>query len=141
MNSKPLVGTMWLAIIAGLLVVITPPSGESKAPKQDGISQLIAVTQHNAQNANDEAYRAAEKQRELVKSFTTPGGSAIGQAIGGKATESNREQSRPQTPRERTRERAVLQQLEANAKHNAAILANVQRLAAELKKLNCLPRD
>jgi len=106
-----------------LVLALSILSGESKSSANnivpgvstfaglDGISYLVAVTQLKAQNANDEALQGATKQRELVKQM--------------------------QTARERAREKAVLLQLEANARRNAEILASVKLLATELKRLDC----
>ena len=106
-----------------LVIALSTLSSESKSSANnsvpgvspfaglDGISYLVHVTQMKAQNANDEALRGAEKQRELVKQM--------------KAT------------RESAREKAVLLQLEANARRNAEILGSVKLLATELKKLDC----
>jgi len=77
----------------------------------DGINYLVHVTQMKAQTANDEALQGASKQRELVKQM--------------------------ESTREKTREKAVLLQLEANVRRNAEILGSVKLLATELKKLDC----
>jgi hypothetical protein len=69
---------------------------------QDGITQLIAVTQMKAANANDEALLATERQRRLVQ-----------------------------------REKAFLQELEANAKRTAEVLESVIRLKEYLAANPC----
>ena len=106
-----------------LVLALSTPGGESNSSANnivpgvstlaglDGINYLVTVTQMKAQNANDEALQGAEKQRKLVKQM--------------------------ESTRERTREKAVLLQLEANARQNGEILASVKLLATELKKLDC----
>ena len=90
----------------------------------DGIKNLVAVTQLKAQTASDEASRAAG----LVKSL-------IGKANGNAANDGNQSpQTGRLTPRELAREKAVLQQLEANARRAAEVLESVKRLAAEVDR-------
>jgi hypothetical protein len=102
---------------------------DRKPGKLDGISYLVAVTQKHAESASDEAFRAVEKQRRLVKT-------SIGPAIGSKATDDNKDaqQSSRLTSREVAREKAVLEQLESNYKRAAEVLESVTRLAAEVDR-------
>ena len=73
---------------------------------------LVTTTQLKAQTASDDALEGAEKQRKLVK-----------------------QQELLRSPaRELAREKAVLQQLEANAKSTAEVLASIKRLRAELDR-------
>ncbi len=89
-------------------------AGVSTSVGSDAIKLLASVSQMKAQAANDEAMQGAEKQRQLVA-----------------------KQQKLWTPQERAREKAVLQQLEANAKRNAEVMESVKLLATELKKLDC----
>jgi hypothetical protein len=102
---------------------------DRKPGQLDGIGYLVTTTQKHAQSANDEAFRALEKQRRLVKS-------SIGKAIGSKATDDNKDaqQSAPLTSREVAREKAVQEQLESNARRAAEVLESVKRLAAEFDR-------
>jgi hypothetical protein len=88
----------------------------------------------DANVAANEAAQAAEKQRTLVKSLAKNSRSGVSAAVGGKRTNDNkdRQQTDPLTSREVAREKAVLQQLEANAQNAGQVLANVKRLAAEM---------
>lgn len=61
MNRKT---RFWL-IHAAIAAVLGMASGTASAT--DGITRLIAVTQMKAANANDDALKGAEQQRELVK--------------------------------------------------------------------------
>jgi hypothetical protein len=110
-----------------LVLVLSTLSSESKSSANDlvtgvstfagmdGIRYLVSVTHIKAQAANDQALKGAEEQRRLVAE----------------------QQQMLRTPRERAREKAVLQQLEANARRNAEILESVKLLATELKKVDC----
>lgn len=102
---------------------------DRKPGQLDGIGYLVATTQKYAQAANDEAFRAVEKQRRLVKT-------SIGAAIGSKSTDDNKEtqQSARLTSREVAREKAVLDQLESNARRAAEVLESVKRLATEFDR-------
>ncbi len=94
----------------------------------DALRLLATVAHNHAQNANQEASLAAEKQRTLVKT-------SIGKAVGGAANDSEEtSQMRRLTSREVAREKAVLQQLEANARRAAEVLESVKKLAAELDR-------
>jgi hypothetical protein len=113
-------------VLVILVLVLSTQSSESKSSANDlvtgvstfagmdGIRYLVSVTHIKAQAANDQALKGAEEQRRLVA-----------------------EQQMLRTPRERAREKAVLQQLEANARRNAEILESVKLLATELKKVDC----
>jgi hypothetical protein len=123
------------AIAAGimiLMVLLLVSMSESKG-QSSGIERLIYVTQMKAQTANDEAFHGAEDQRKLVKQqelLRSPSES------GGLAAGDNQQRPQPGrwTARELAREKAVLQQLEANAKRSAEVLESVKRLAAELER-------
>lgn len=132
-----------------MMVVLLVPISESKG-QSSGIERLIAVTTIKAQTASDEASRSAEKQRSLVKQqellrsparesakrIAGPGNSGIGGAVGGLTAEDNEKGAQPGrlSSREVAREKAVLQQLEANARRSAEVLESVRRLAAELQR-------
>ena len=121
------------AIAAGLMIVLLlVPISESKSQAQDGISRLIAVTQMQAQTASDEASRSAEKQRGLMKQqeLLRSSASDSSKRIAGPVTS----ESGRLTSRELAREKAVLQQLEANARRAAEVLESVKKLAAELDR-------
>ncbi len=126
-------------ITAGLvimMVMLPVPISESKGPVDDALKRLIAVTQMQAATASDEASRAVEKQRTLVKSLAGNGSSSIGGTIGGKATDDseNRQQPGRLSSREVAREKAVLQQLEANVRRAAEVRESVQKVAAEVER-------
>jgi hypothetical protein len=136
------------AIAAGLMIMIVlllAPISGSKG-QSSGIERLIAVTQLKAQTASDEASRSAEKQRSLVKQFemlrsparesTKRTAGPVTSKSGGLAADDNQERQQPGrlTSREIAREKAVLQQLEANARRSAEVLESVKRLAAELER-------
>ena len=90
----------------------------------DGLGHLIAVARLKAQTASDEASRSAG----LVKSL-------IGKANGNGANDGNQSpQTGRLTSREVAREKALLQQLEANARRSAEVLESVKRLAAEVDR-------
>ena len=113
------------AALTILMVLLVVPNSESKN-QSSGIERLIAVTQLKAQAASDEAMRGAEKQRKLVKE-----GELLHTAGG--VVEATQKTGRL-TAREIAREKAVLQQLEANARRAAEVLESVKRLAAELDR-------
>lgn len=104
------------AALTILMVLLVVPNSESKN-QSSGIERLIAVTQMKAQTASDEAMRGAEKQRSLVAD-----------------QERLRANTGRLTSREVAREKAVLQQLEANARRAAEVLESVKRLAAEVDR-------
>ena len=122
----------YTTISAGLMimmVLLLAPISESKSQYDDGIKRLIAVTQMQAQTASDEALEGAEKQRSLVKQhelLRSPASESSKRIAGPVSSESGR-----LTPRELAREKAVLQQLEANARRAAEVLESVKRLAAK----------
>lgn len=120
------------AIAAGLMimmVLLLAPISGSKG-QSSGIERLIAVTQLKAQTASDEALEGAENQRKLVKQQELLRSSAeSSKRIAGPTSESGR-----LTVRELAREKAVLQQLEANARRAAEVLESVKRLATELDR-------
>ena len=117
------------AMAAGIMIMMAlllTSMTESKA-QSSGIERLIAVTQMKAQSASDEALRGAQDQRKLVKEQELL-----------RTRQGRFEEQQPQpgrlTARELAREKAVLQQLEANAKSSAEVLESVKRLAAELER-------
>ena len=117
------------AIAAGLMMMIAlllVPMGELKG-QSSGIERLIAVTQMKAQAASDQALEGAEEQRELVKQQELL-----------RSRQARFDEQQPQsgrwTARELAREKAVLQQLEANGRRRAEVLESVKRLAAELDR-------
>jgi hypothetical protein len=91
---------------AAALLLVTSTS--KKAGAADGINRLIMVTALKAEQASDDANKAADKQRELV-----------------------RKQSQV---RDRQREIERLQELEAAAKVQGELLASIRRLQEELAK-------
>lgn len=108
------------AIAAGLMimmVLLLAPISGSKG-QSSGIERLIAVTQLKAQTASDEALEGAENQRKLVKQqeLLRSSASESSKRIAGPTSESGR-----LTVRELAREKAVLQQLEANARRAAEV--------------------
>ena len=116
-----------MIMIALLLVPISETNGQD-----DGIKRLIAVTMLKAQTASDEDLHGAENQRKLVKQqeLLRSSASESSKRIAGPVTS----ESGRLTARELAREKAVLQQLEANARRAAEVLENVKRLAAELDR-------
>ena len=123
----------YMFILAGLMimmVLVMAPISESKTTVGTDAIRLLATVAHNhAQQASQEASLAAENQRRLIKA-------SIGKAIGGAATDDNKERQQPGrlTSREIAREKAMLQLLEANARRSAEVLESVKRLAAELDR-------
>ena len=117
------------AIAAGLMMMMAlllVSMSESKG-QSSGIERLIAVTQMKAQAASDQALEGAEDQRKLVKQQELL-----------RSRQARFDEQQPQsgrlTARELAREKAVLQQLEANARRRAEVLESVKRLAAELDR-------
>ena len=127
MNRKVFLQMMLPAIVTGLLFAVVARSANS--PAQDKLRRFeIQNLMQTVVDASDEATRALEKQRSLVKSL-------IGKAIGNAANDgANSPQTGRFTPREVAREKAVLQQLEANARGSAEVLESVKRLAAEMNR-------
>jgi len=125
----------YITTAAGLvimMVLLLVPISASKTPPEDGIKRLIAVTQMKAQSASDEALEGAENQRKLVKQqeLLRSAASESSKRIAGPVTS----ESGRLTGREIAREKALLQQLEANARRAAEVLESVKKLAAEVDR-------
>lgn len=127
MNTKVFLQMMLPAIFTGLLIPVVARSANSPAQDKLGRFEIQRLMQ-TVVDATDEATRALEKQRSLVKSL-------IGKANGNAANDGNQSpQTGRLTPRELAREKVVLQQLEDNARSAAEVLESVKRLAAELER-------
>ncbi len=125
------------AIAAGLVIMMAlllVSMSESKG-QSSGIERLIAVTQLKAQTANDQALEGAEDQRKLVKQQELLRSRS---ETGALAADDNKQQPPGRlTARELAREKAMLKQLEANARRSAEVLESVKRLTAELARQPC----
>ena len=124
----------YTTISAGLMIMMVLLLGPISGSKgqSSGIERLIAVTQLKAQTASDEALEGAENQRKLVKQqelLRSPASESPKRIAGPVTSESGR-----LTARELAREKAVLKQLEANARRSAEVLESVKRLVAEAER-------
>jgi hypothetical protein len=90
-----------IVLLASVGLLFVTPS-DLRPSQSNGITRLITVTMVKAADANDQALRAAETQRALVK--------------------------RQKTARDQARETAVLRKLEANASRTAEVLENVKAI-------------
>ncbi|HEX5702537.1 MAG TPA: hypothetical protein VFX97_04910 [Pyrinomonadaceae bacterium] len=113
---------------------------ERKQGRFDGLDYLIHTAQNQAQTASDQALKGAEEQRgrqNKLQELRARAVTDIDKSEGGRLTTGDNKQ-RPQpsgmTPREVAREKAVLQQLEANARRAAEVLESVKKLAAEVDR-------
>lgn len=99
-----------IVLLASIGLLFVAPS-DLRPSQKHGIDRLIMVTQMKAADANDQAIRAAETQRGLVK--------------------------QQKNARDEARETAVLRRLEANAGRTAEVLANVKAIQAYLQANPC----